>query len=87
MRPPVWKMAAAVIRIAELISSASDSAMVLSMVAKRIASRLAARSFSVVAGLHHGGVQVEVVRHHRRAEDAHGDVELRRFVTIEAEGM
>ena len=27
------------------------------------------------AGLHHGGVQVEVVRHHRRAENADGDVQ------------
>ena len=42
MLPVVWKVAAAVIRMAELISSAKASAIVLSMVANLIASFLPA---------------------------------------------
>ena len=33
------------------------------------------RRLLVLARLHDGGMQVEIVRHHRRAEDADGDVE------------
>ena len=77
VRPPAWNTAAAVIRMAEFTSSASDSAAVLSMVAKRIASRFSATLVAVGARLHHGGMQIKIVRHHGRAEDADGDVELR----------
>ena len=64
--------------IAALISRASASARVESIVAKRIASRLPASGRRVAARLHDRRVQVEVVRHHRRADDADGEVEHRR---------
>ena len=67
--------AAAMTRIAALMKSANISATDESMVAKRIASRLPSCVSRVLARLHDRRVQVEVVRHHRRAEDADGDVE------------
>ena len=57
------------------MKSANISATVESIVAKRIASRLALVRVAVLPRLHDRRVQVQVVRHHRRAEDADGDVE------------
>ena len=71
-----WNVAAATIRIAALMNSANISAN--GRVDGRVAHRLAhgRRSVrSILARLHDRRVQVEVVRHHRRAEDADGDVE------------
>ena len=45
------------------------------MVAKRIASLFAGVRVGVHARLHDRGMQVQIVRHHRGAEDADGDVE------------
>ena len=45
------------------------------MVAKRIASRLLSTSSQILPGLDDRRVQIEVVRHHRGAEDADRDVE------------
>ncbi len=53
------------------------SASVESIVAKRIASRGRRRS-RMAARLHDRRVQIEVVRHHRRADDADGEVQHRR---------
>ena len=72
-----WKVAAARIRIAALMKNAKSSATVESRVAKRIASRFDAGSVPHLPRLHDGRVQVEVVRHHRGAQDADGDVEHR----------
>ena len=58
-----------------LMKSANISATVESIVAKRIASRLLVARVAVLARLHDRRVQVQVVRHHRRAEDADRDVE------------
>ena len=63
------------IRIAALMKSANISATAESIDAKRIASRLLSARVAVLARLHDRRVQVEVVRHHRRAEDADRDVE------------
>ena len=57
------------------MNSANISATAESIVAKRIASRLALDRVGVLARLHDRRVQVQVVRHHRGAEDADGDVE------------
>ena len=57
---------------------ARPSAIVLSSVAKRIASRLPRSSRSKPPGLDDRAVQIEVVRHHRRADDADRDVQHRR---------
>ena len=73
--PTLWKVAAARIRIEALIRSANISAMVESTVARVIASRRSATLSPISAGLHHAGMQVEIVRHHGRAEDAERDVE------------
>ena len=69
------------------MNRASIRATVLSMVAKRIASRRARRGRLQAAGLHDRGVQVEVVRHHRGAEDADRDVEHRRVGDHSGLGM
>ena len=45
------------------------------MVQNLIASRIASRRAFVLARLHDGGVQIQIVRHHRRAQYADGDVE------------
>ena len=79
----VWKVAAARIRIAALMKKAKSSATVESSVANRIASRLRRRIGPHAPRLHDGRVQIEVVGHHRGAQDADGDVEHRRdCVTI-----
>ena len=70
-----WNVAAAITRIAPLRKSANISATVESMTEKPTAS---CRLFDVVAvlpRLHDRRVQVQVVRHDRRAEDADRDVE------------
>ena len=73
--PVPWNVAAAMMRIAALMKSADISATAESIDAKRIASRLALERVAVLARLHDRRVQVQVVRHHRRAEDADRDVE------------
>ena len=73
--PVPWNVAAAITRIAPLRNSADISATVESMVAKPTASRRLATSSPILARLDDRRVQVQVVRHHRRAEDADGDVE------------
>src|SRR5262249_5062989 len=72
--PVLWKVAAARIRIEALISSANISAMVESMVASVIASRFSGR-VPEGASLHDAGMQIEVMRHHRRAENAEREIE------------
>ena len=73
--PVLLKVAAARIRIEALISSANISAMVESMVASLIASRFSANAVAEAARLHHAGMQVEIVRHHGRADDADCEIE------------
>ena len=48
------------------------SATVESMVANLMAMRLPASVCSICPGLHNAGVQIQVVRHHRSAQDANG---------------
>ena len=50
------------------------SAPVESMVANLIASRLPSEVPLEIAGLHDGGVEVKIMRHDRRAENADADV-------------
>ena len=70
------------------MKSANISATVESIVAKRIASALALVRVVILARLHDRRVQIQVVRHHRRAEDADGDVEhLRVARRSSARGM
>ena len=57
------------------MNSASISAIVLSMVAQRMASRRPSSIALEAAGLHDRGMQIEIMRHHGRADDADGDVE------------
>ena len=64
--------------MAALMKNANSSATVESSVAKRMASRFDAVVGQHLPGLHDGRVQVEVVRHHRGAQDADRDVEHRR---------
>ena len=73
--PLPWNAAAAMTRIAPLRNSAVISATVESIVANRTASRLLADVVEILARLHDRRVQVQVVRHHGRAEDADRDVE------------
>jgi hypothetical protein len=73
--PAAWKVAAARTRIAALISIARSRARLLSQAAIRAAS-CPARIIQVkAAGLHDRGVEIEIVRHDRRAEDADGQIE------------
>ena len=74
-RPALWKVAAARIRIEALMISAKHSAIVESMVASVIASRFSGANVAVAAGLHQAGMQIEIVRHHGRAEDAEREIE------------
>ena len=64
--------------MAALMNSADISATEESIVAKRIASVLLGERVEILARLHDRGVQIQVVRHHRRAEDADRDVQHRR---------
>ena len=56
------------------MKSANISATVESIVANLMASRLAFGVLLVFPRLHDRRVQVKIVRHHRRAENADGDV-------------
>ena len=73
--PARWKTAAATMRIAALTKKAAPSAIdrVGDVVAHGLP--LVGGGRADVARLHQRGVQVEVVRHHGRAEDAERDVE------------
>ena len=73
--PRRWNAAAASTRIAALTKNAQLSATTESTRFMRQASRLPALEFVDRAALHQRAVQVEIVRHHRGAEDAHGDVQ------------
>src|SRR6185437_3105428 len=72
--PVPWNALAETIRMAALTNSASISAMVESAVAHLMASR----GLLIVARLHNRGVQVKIVGHDGRADDADGDIEHRR---------
>ena len=70
------------------MKSADISATVESMRGEADRLALALARVLVLARLHDRRVQVQVVRHHRRAEDADGDVEHRRGLRrISARGM
>ena len=70
---------AASTRMAAFTKKATVSATVESMVLKRIARRMDGFVFLQLAALHQGGVQVEIVRHHRGADDADGHVQHARL--------
>ena len=57
------------------MNSAKHSAIVESIVASLIASRRSSTRFAEPPRLHHAGMQIEIVRHHRRAEDAEREIE------------
>ena len=61
--------------MAAFTSNAKVRAMVESIVPKRIASRLPLGSPFEVARLHQRRVQIEVVRHYGRTQDADGDIQ------------
>ncbi len=75
-----WKVDAARIRIEALIRSANISAMVESMVASVIASRFSGTRPAVSARLHDARMQIEVMRHHRGADDAERQIQHRRVL-------
>ena len=58
--------------MAALTRKATDRAMTVSIVLKRIARVTAASSAVQLPRLHQGRMQIEIVRHHRRADDADG---------------
>ena len=57
------------------MKSEKPSASVESSVAKRMASRFPCRVLLERASLHQAGMKIQIVRHHRGAEDADGQVE------------
>ena len=57
------------------MNSANIRATVESMVANLIASRLPSRRLLEFPRLHDGRMQIKIMRHHRRAENADADVE------------
>ena len=61
--------------MAALIKRANMRAKVESIVANLIASRFPAGDALEIARLHDGGMQIEVMRHDGRAQDADADVE------------
>ena len=75
VRPVLWKVAAARIRIEALISEREHQRD--RRVDGREFQRLALlrKAVAIGAGLHDAGMQIEIVRHHGRAEDAEREVE------------
>ena len=58
-----------------MTKNATVSATVESMVLNRMALRMERFVFLELAALHQRRVQIQIVRHHRRADDADGDVD------------
>ena len=73
---------AASTRIAALTKKAMVRATIESMVLKRTALRMDGFVLLQLAALHQGRVQVQVVRHYGRADDADGDVQHPRLTKV-----
>ena len=74
MTPFLKNTAAAITRIAAFTSSAPFRAMTESIRLYLQAVRFSGSVWPMLPGLHQGRVQVQVVRHHRRAQDPDDDV-------------
>ena len=73
-RPRRWKTAAATMRMAALTKSAMHQRQRRVDIRHVHGLALAFGRALVFAALHDGGMQIEIVGHYRRAEDADGDV-------------
>ena len=73
MSPVSWNVVAATISIAMLISPAIDIAMTTSILVKRNRRRACSSVSREDPVLRERRVEVDHVRHHRRAEDADGE--------------